>query len=127
MRSCKIKAMTEKIKQLVIHSSPLVLGILLSYLFWESNTLLLGIYVTAILFLILSGRDRKVELWIWVYGMAAGFAIETIGTQVSGYQSFTNPDILGIPYWLVIVWGYGFVLMKRISLIIATGSPWVHQ
>lgn len=119
--------MTEKIKQLVIHSSPLVLGILLSYLFWKSNTLLLGIYVVAIVFLILSGRDRKVELRIWVHGMIAGFAVETIGTQISGYQSFTNPDILGIPYWLVVVWGYGFVLMKRISLIIATGSPWVRQ
>lgn len=119
--------MTEKIKQLVIHSSPLVLGILLSYLFWKSNMLLLGIYVAAIVFLVLSGRDRKVELWILVYGMVAGLAIETIGTQTSGYQSFTNPDILGIPYWLIVTWGYGFILMKRISLIIATGSPWVRQ
>lgn len=119
--------MTEKIKQLVIHSSPLAFGIILSYLFWKSNMLLLGTYVVVIIFLILSGKDRKIELWIWLYGMVAGFAIETIGTQVSGYQIFTNPDILGIPYWLVIVWGYGFVLMKRISLIIATGSPWLRQ
>lgn len=119
--------MTQKIKQLAIHSSPLALGILLSYLFWKSNMLLLGIYVVAILLLILSGRDRKVELWIWLYGMIAGFAVEAIGTQISGYQNFTNPDILGIPYWLVVVWGYGFVLMKRISLIIASGSPWVRQ
>ncbi len=120
------KSMAEKIKKLVTHSSPLVLGILLSYLFWESNTLLLGIYILAVFILIISGRDRKIELLIWVYGMIAGFAIETIGTQVSGYQNFTNPDILGIPYWLVVAWGYGFILMKRISLILATGSPWVR-
>lgn len=119
--------MTEKIKQLAIHSSPLAFGIPLSYLFWKSNMLLLGIYVVAIMFLILSGKDRKIELQVLVYGMIAGFAIETIGTQISGYQNFMNPDILGIPYWLIVVWGYGFVLMKRISLIIATGSPWVHQ
>jgi len=34
--------MTEKIKKLVIHSLPLALGILLSYLFWQSNMLLQG-------------------------------------------------------------------------------------
>jgi len=119
--------MTEKIKQLVINSLPLALGILLSYLFWQSNILLLGIYVAAIVFLIFSGRDRKVELWILMYGMIAGFVIETIGSEVSGYQSFTNPDILGIPYWLIAAWGYGFVLMKRISLIIATASPWLQR
>lgn len=119
--------MTEKIKQLIIHSAPLAFGIIMSYLFWKSNILLLTIYVTAVLLLVLIGKDRKVELRILVYGMIVGFAIETIGTQISGYQSFMNPDIFGIPYWLIVVWGYGFVLMKRISLIIATGSPWLRQ
>lgn len=117
----------KKIKQLIINSSPLALGIVLSYMFWESNILLLIIYIVTVLLLILTGKDRRVELWILIYGMIAGFAVETIGTQISGYQSFANPDILGIPYWLIVTWGYGFVLMKRISLIIATGSPWIRQ
>lgn len=112
---------------MIIHSAPLAFGIILSYLFWKSNILLLTVYVIAVLLLILIGKDRRIELRILVYGMIAGFATETIGTQISGYQSFTNPDIFGIPYWLIVVWGYGFVLMKRISLIIATGSPWLRQ
>ena len=119
--------MTEKIKQLIIHSAPLAFGIILSYLFWKWNILLLIVYVIAALLLILIGKDRQVELWILIFGIIAGFAVETIGTQLSGYQSFTNPDIFGIPYWLIVVWGYGFVLMKRISLIMATESPWLRQ
>lgn len=118
--------MAKKHTQLVLHSSPLAFGILLSYFFWESNMLLLVIYVTTIVLLIVSGEDKKVESWILVYGMFVGFMIETIGTNISGYQNFTNPDILGIPYWLVVAWGYGFVLMKRVSLIIATGTPWAR-
>lgn len=110
--------------QLLIHSSPLALGILLSYIFWRSNSLLLGIYLVAVFALILLGRDRKVEFLIAIYGIIAGFIIEVIGTQISGYQNFTQSDFLGIPAWLLIAWGYGFVLMKRISLLIATDSPW---
>jgi len=114
-----------KTKQILIHSLPLVFGILLSYFFWQINFLLLAIYSILVLAIIFSGRDKKIELNIFVYGLIAGFAVETIGTQISGYQSFTQPDILGIPYWLIVSWGYGFILMKRIGLIIGTGSPWI--
>ena len=119
--------MAEKVKQLIIHSLPLALGVVLSYLFWRSSALLLAVYVTAVLLLIFTGKDKKIELWILTYGMITGLIIETIGAQISGYQSFANPDVLGIPYWLIVVWGYGFVLMKRISLIIATTSPWLRR
>ena len=112
---------------LIVHSLPLALGVLLSFLFWRSNVLLLIIYCLLVAAIIFFGKDRKSEAWIFVYGIIAGFIIETIGTQVSGYQSFTNPDVWGIPYWLMVSWGYGFILMKRISLIIATGSPWVSK
>ena len=116
----------QKAQQLIIHSSPLALGIVVSYLFWRSNMLLLALYLLAVLFLILSGKDKKVESWIVLYGMVTGLIIEGVGTSVSGYQSFAQPDIFGIPYWLVVVWGYGFLLMKRVSLIIATESPWAR-
>jgi hypothetical protein len=116
-----------KIYLVIIHSLPLFSGILLSFLFWRSNILLLGIYSLFVFLLIFFGKDRKIELLIFIYGCFAGFIIETIGTQISGYQSFTQPDILGIPYWLVVSWGFGFLLMKRIGLIIGSGSPWANK
>lgn len=68
------------------------------------------------------GQDRKTESLIFLYGLGAGFVVETLGTQVSGYQSFTLPQVLGIPYWLLVSWGYGFILMKRIGFIIVMGN-----
>ena len=119
--------MPNKTQQFIVHSSPLAFGILLSFLFWQQNWLLVLIYLALASLVVLSGNDKKTELWVFIYGLVSGFVVETIGTQVSGYQSFTQPDILGIPYWLIISWGYGFVLMKRIGLIIATGTPWIKR
>ena len=53
-----------------------------------------------------------------MYGILVGIVVEVIGTQISGYQSFTKPDFGGIPIWLPIAWGYGFVAMKRIGFIL---------
>jgi hypothetical protein len=117
----------KKLLLIIFHSLPLFSGILLSYLFWRQNLLLLVIYSVFVFALICFGKERKAEFLIFVYGSFVGFIIETIGTQISGYQSFTQPDTLGIPYWLVVSWGFGFLLMKRIGLIIATNSPWAEK
>jgi len=117
----------QKFKQLILHSSPLALGVILSYFFWNSNLLLLLIYSALVAAIIFSGRDRKPEFLIFIYGAIIGFAIETIGTQISGYQKFTNLDVWGIPYWLIVSWGYGFILMKRVGFILAAGSPWIQR
>jgi hypothetical protein len=116
-----------KLWLVLLHSIPLFLGILLSYLFWRQNLLLLIIYSFFVLGIIYFGKDKKTEFLIFIYGSFVGFIIETIGTQISGYQSFTQPDVFGIPYWLVVSWGFGFLLMKRVGLIIATGSPWANK
>jgi len=118
---------TKKLKQLLIHTLPLIFGIACSYFFWKQKMLLLAIYVLVVLVLILTGKDKRTEFLIFIYGAVIGFFIETIGTQASGYESFTTHDILGIPYWLLVAWGYGFILMKRIGLIIGKGSPWLHR
>lgn len=119
--------MNNKATLVLLHSIPLVLGIFLSYFLWRSNMLLLIAYLVATAVVIVSGKDRRTESMVFIYGMVVGFIIETVGTSVSGYQSFANPDMLGIPLWLVVTWGYGFVLMKRVGLIIGTGSPWVKM
>lgn len=117
----------DKFLKIILHTLPLILGVGVSYFLWSSNTIILLVYITLAAAFILSGKDKKTETWIFVYGLIGGFAIETFGTYISGYQSFTLPQIWGIPYWLPVSWGYGFILMKRVGLIIATGSPWAKS
>ena len=103
-----------KLSKVFIETLPILFGILLSYLFWQNNVLLFIIYLVLTFGLIYFHKD-KTEYSIFVYGIFIGIIVEVIGTQVSGYQSFTKPDFGGIPIWLPIAWGYGFVAMKRID------------
>lgn len=119
--------MNNKIYLIILHSLPLFCGIILSFFFWRQPNLLFTLYSLFLVALLVYGKERKIELCIVIYGMFVGFIIETIGTQISGYQSFTLPQVLGIPYWLVVSWGFGFLLMKRISLVIAMGTPWIKK
>lgn len=115
-----------KLQLILLHSFPFGLGIILSYFFWRNNLLLLMLYCLLTIIVVQTGRDRKIEWQCALYGLAAGFIVETLGTQISGYQSFTQPQLLGIPYWLLVSWGYGFILMKRIGFILARGSAWAN-
>ncbi len=106
-----------KISKVLLETGPILFGILLSYLFWQNSIVLLTLYLTLTLGLIYLHKDKS-ELIIFAYGIVIGTLVEILGTQVSGYQSFTKPDFRGIPMWLPIVWGYGFIAMKRIGLIL---------
>lgn len=103
-----------KYKKLFIETIPIVAGIPVSYFFWQNTLVLSLIYLAASLLLIYLHKDRT-EFMIFLYGALIGSIVEVIGVNISGYQSFSKPDILGIPIWLPIVWGYGFVAIKRIG------------
>ncbi len=104
-----------KFLKILLETLPIFLGIVLSFLFWQNNILLFIIYLTLTLILIYLHKDKS-ELIIFGYGTLIGIIVEVVGTKISGYQSFTKPDLFGIPLWLPIAWGYGFVAMKRIGL-----------
>lgn len=107
----------ETFARIVVQTIPVLLGIILTYLFWRNSILLTLIYAAAIV-VILRIRYYPGDISALLYGFLLGFLVEVIGTSFSGYQSFTNPDFLGIPIWLPIVWAYGLMAMKRIGIII---------
>lgn len=106
-----------KTSKIILETLPILFGILLSYLFWQNSVLLFILYLTLTLFLIYLHKDKS-ELIIFIYGVLIGIVVEVVGTQISGYQSFTKPDFEGIPIWLPLAWGYGFIAMKRIGFIL---------
>ena len=106
-----------RLSKVFIETLPIFFGIFLWYLFGQNNVLLFTIYLILTLGLIYSHKD-KTEFVIFAYGILIGAIVEVVGTQISGYQSFVKPDFGGIPMWIPIVWGYGFVAMKRIGFVL---------
>ena len=58
------------------------------------------------------------ELTLFAVGLAMGLIIEVGLGLVSRSQHWENASLLGVPYWLPIIWGYGFVALRRIGNII---------
>lgn len=55
------------------------------------------------------------EGWLFAIGLGAGLVIEVGLGMVSRSQHWENASLLGVPYWLPLIWGYGFVVMRRIG------------
>lgn len=83
--------------------------------------------LTMTLAYILWGRDRKIEFAVAIVGTMWGVVIEIIGATVSGYHTFNEPDFFGIPLWVAVCWGFGFVLGKRVVLILTKGSSFSNN
>lgn len=107
----------KKTNELLLNIGFILLGIILTGLFWRYNILLTFIYIIAIL-IYFKIKYEKGEILFLLVAFALGFIVEAVGTFFVGYQSFTNPSFLGIPLWLPIVWGFGFVVFRRIGNII---------
>jgi len=107
-----------KLKEVMIQTIPLLIGLLFAGILWRFNLLLLLIFL-AILFIVLLREYHKGEIIVFFYGLGIGLLIEITGTFIIKYQSFANPDLFGIPLWLPVAWGYAFVMMGRIARILS--------
>lgn len=60
--------------------------------------------------------DRVGERYLFFLGVVIGAWIE-IGFRFLGYQqAWTDASFFGVPYWLPIAWGVGFVLITRLGV-----------
>lgn len=92
----------------------------LAFLVFQSagkfSELTLTAFIICVSFLIFMVRDHKNEPYLFLYGMLTGIVVE-IGLRYLGYQQvWTNASLFGVPYWLPIVWGIGFVLITRFGV-----------
>ncbi len=113
-----------KSKQIVKHLIPFVVTVGLVQWLWTYSIVLLVVCLGIAAAQILTGKNRCLESKIMLYGIIWGVVLELISTNVSHFHSFPKPDFLGVPAWLPVLWGYGFVMAKRISSILYTGTPW---
>jgi len=105
----------KKLKEILFELLPVIIVVIL-LLFIRSEIgivilVLLGIIST---FLI---SYRKNEIYLFLFGAVVGVIFELIGNNLLG-QSWSQSSLLGIPIWLPLSWGYGFIIIRRIGNVI---------
>lgn len=104
----------EKIKNLILTITVSVLTLLSVALLWEYNFLLtLVLIILAILMLLITKSKKEIKIFLFC-GFAGAFA--EIFAIYFGAWSYANPVFLGIPIWLIILWGIASIFTNRVAL-----------
>ncbi len=79
---------------------------------WLTGFIILIIGITFLL------QINHNEVWLFIVGFSFGVIIE-IGLRYFGYQqAWKDASFFGVPYWLPIIWGFGFVIITRLGFFI---------
>lgn len=79
------------------------------------SELFLTFFAIAVSALLFYWYDRVGERYLFFLGLFIGFVIE-VGFRYLGYQQiWTEASLFGVPLWLPIAWGAGFVLITRLG------------
>lgn len=80
--------------------------------------LVLAIYMSIVLILTFLLNYHPNELLLFLIGIIMGIFVE-IGLRFFGsQQTWKNASLFGVPYWLPLAWGIGFVIITRLGIFI---------
>lgn len=108
--------MNEKQKNFAKEILPLVLGLILQP--FIHGEFVFTLVIVAILLISWKIKYYKGEWKLFLAGLIIGFVFEALGGLVYRMQYWENASLLGIPVWLPILWGYGFIFIHRLGKII---------
>ena len=78
----------------------------------------LTVFAAGVAALLFYWYDRVGEKYLFITGIFIGLFIE-VGFRFLGYQqAWVQASLFGIPYWLPIAWGIGFVLITRLGVLV---------
>lgn len=96
-------------------------GLILFFLFQAGGTLsefALSCFIIGISSLLFFWSNRIDEIYLFGIGVGTGFFLE-VGFRFLGYQQvWVEASLFGIPFWLPLAWGMGFVLVTRIGVFV---------
>lgn len=64
-------------------------------------------------------QTGEVGLVLFFVGLMVGLIIEVLLGLVLRTQHWKNASLFGVPYWLPIAWGYGFVVIHQIGEVVS--------
>lgn len=105
--------------------APLLLFVLffLIEVFLKPSEAILTTLIVFISLVIMVLEIHRHEPQVFLLGLVMGLFIEVILGLISRQQFWDNASLLGVPTWLPIIWGIGFVIITRVGMKIE-GVKW---
>jgi hypothetical protein len=95
----------------------MISGFYLSVLFFRHYPYVLALSLLFIVLVRLIFFHRPLDAVYFIFGACAGPTFVLVFTSLNFY-SFTEPDFLGMPYWLPVFWGNISLALRRVSWIL---------
>jgi hypothetical protein len=89
------------------------------FLIWSmKNEFLITISIIVLFIACFFFEYHKGELSLLFIGIITGIIIELGGSLIYKLQYWIVGSFFGIPLWLPLLWGYGFIFIRRIGNIV---------
>ena len=94
------------------------LFLVLVIFFFTQNEWLVTLGIVVLITISFLIKYYKNEWRVLLFGIILGFLFEIAGDLVYQAQYWENASLFGIPVWLPLMWGYGFIFIRRIGNIL---------
>jgi len=98
---------------------PLLLGLV--FLWFVKNEFLIFIGLLLIIGISFKINYEKNEFYWLFIGIITGITLEIGGDYFYKLQFWTSGSFFGLPLWLPLLWGYIFVIVRRIGNLVVKG------
>jgi len=109
-----------KIKQIAIELIPFFVAMIITTPLHLATSNLMGEILSTIIYILILAslfkiRYKKEEFKIFLFGAVCGLIVEGWGKIlfIFSWQKFNS--LLPVPLWVPIVWGFAFIIMRRIG------------
>lgn len=97
---------------------PILIIFFIFQVFAKPSEVILTITIIVITLVTFRIHKNKREEWLFLLGFLLGMVIEVALGFQDRLQHWENASLGGVPYWLPLVWGYGFVMITRIGILV---------
>ena len=102
-----------KSKNIIVQFIPLLIAFALEPL--VQNEIAYAVVLLVMLLAAFKIEYHKHEWSLFALGVIIGLVLEVGMGQVYRLQYWEQDSLFGVPYWLPILWGIGFVYIRRIG------------
>ncbi len=110
------KKSRSKWEQALLELLPVIAGFLFIISF--RSELIIAVAVLLAIAVTFKIRYNKGEFALLLLGIATGTATELGADVIYKLQYWAKGSLFGIPLWLPLIWGYGFVLIRRLGNLV---------